>query len=169
MEKSIMKLKCLTAIYLVLVLTGLLEASEQRGALVLHKEPLFEYEDKGSSDCDGLYDVKAGKNVSSMRDFDYYFCEGRYTFTLKGKKGATVTLFGQFKYKKGAGFMVVVKNDNRKIWLDSLEDFPSGKWVNVKANRDTGAYKLYYKSKSRFSENISSLKWGKWWQGKTPK
>ena len=156
-------------IFLILVLAGTAQAAEQRGALVLHKEPLFEYEDKGSSGCDGLYDVKAGKNVSSMRDFDYYFCEGRYTFTLKVKKGTTVTLFGQFKYKKRAGFMAVVKKDNRKIWLNNLEDFSSGKWVNVKANRNTGAYKLFYKSKSRFSENISSIKWGKWWQGKTPR
>lgn len=164
-----MKFIVSVVILLVLIVAGTVQAGEQRGTLVLHKEPLFEVEERGSSDCDGLYDVKAGKNVPDLRDFRLYFCEGRYTMTLKGKKGTTVSLFGQFKYKKKAGFMVVVKKDDRKIWLDSLEDFSSGKWVNVKASRDTGAFKFYYKSKSRFSENISSIKWGKWWQGKTPK
>lgn len=164
-----MKFIVSVVILLVLIVAGTVQAAEQRGTLVLHKEPLFEVEERGSSDCDGLYDVKAGKNVPDLRDFRLYFCEGRYTMTLKGKKGTTVSLFGQFKYKKKAGFMVVVKKDDRKIWLDSLEDFPSGKWVDVKANRDTGAYKFYYKSKSRFSENISSINWGQWWQGKTPK
>ncbi|MCZ6541337.1 MAG: hypothetical protein O6704_06775 [Nitrospinae bacterium] len=164
-----MKFKYVWPVILVLILSGTLQAAQQRGALVLHKEPLFEYEERDSSDCDALYDVKAGGNVPDMRDFRKYFCEGRYTLTLKGKKGTTVTLFGQFNYKKGAGFMVIVKNDKRKIWLINLEDFPSGKWVNFKANRDTGAYQIYYKSVSRFSENISSIQWGMWWKGKNPK
>jgi hypothetical protein len=164
-----MKLKLLVVICLIGSLVGVLHAAGQRGALILYKEPLFEFEGTRPSDCDALYDVQAGKNVPDMRDFRQYFCEGRYTVTLKGKKGTAVTLFGQFKYKKRAGFMVVVKNDNRKVWLDNLEDFPSGKWVNVKANRDTGAYKFYYKSVSRFSENISSIQWGKWWEGSIPK
>lgn len=164
-----MRLRGLMILGLVLVWVGTLYAADQRGALVLHKEPLFEYGDRGSSECDARYDVKAGENVSDMRDFSQYFCEGRYSLTLKGNKGTTVTLFGQFKYKKNAGFMVVVKKDRRKIWVDNLEDVPSGKWVNVKANRDTGAYAIYYQSKPRFSENISSIQWGRWWKGKIPK
>ena len=164
-----MKFKNAWPIVLVLILSGTPQAAEQRGALILYKEPLVEFEGKRRPDCDALYDVKAGKNVPDMRDFRQYFCVGRYTVTLKGEKGTTITLFGQFNYKKGAGFMVVVKNDNRKIWLDNLEDFPSGKWVNFKANRDTGAYQIYYKSMSRFSENISSIQWGTWWKGGNPK
>jgi len=156
-------------VILVLILSGTPQAAEQRGALVLYKEPLVIHEGKRRPDCDALFDVKAGTNVPDMRDFRQYFCVGRYTVTLKGKKGTIVTLFGQFNYKKGAGFMVVVKNDNRKIWLDNLEDFPSGKWVNFKANRDTGAFQIYYKSVSRFSENISSIQWGTWWKGGNPK
>jgi len=164
-----MKFKYVWPVILVLILSGTPQAAEQREALVLYKEPLFEIEGKRRPDCDALYDVKTGEDVSDMRDFRQYFCVGRYTLTLEGKKGTTVTLFGQFNYKKGAGFMVIVKNDKRKIWLDDLEDFPSGKWVNFKANRDTGAYQIYYKSVSRFSENISSIQWGTWWKGKNPK
>lgn len=164
-----MKFKNAWPIILILILSGTLQAAEQRKALVLYKEPLFEFGGKRQSDCDALYDVKAGKDVPDMRDFRQYFCDGRYTLTLEGKKGTTVTLFGRFAYKKGAGFMVVVKNDNRKIWLINLEDFPSGKWFRVKANQDTGAYKIYYRSVSRFSENISSIQWGQWWKGNTPR
>ena len=64
--------------------------------------------------------------------------------------------------------MVVVKNDDQKIWLNNLEDFPSGKWVSFQANRNSGAYQIYYKSMSLFSQNISSVKWGTWWKGETP-
>ncbi len=163
-----MKFKYMGSAILVLILSGTLQAAEQREALVLHKESLFEVDRRNSSGCDALYDVKAGKNVPDLRDFRNFFCEGPYTLTLKGEKGTTATLFGQFNYKKGAGYMVIVKNDNRKIWLDNLEDFPFGKWVEFKANRDSGAYQIYYKRVSRFSENISSIKWGQWWKGKTP-
>jgi hypothetical protein len=164
-----MKIKTMTAVGLLLFLAGTLQAANQRGALILYKESLFEYGGNESSGCNALYDVKTGRDVPDMRDFRQYFCEGRYTVTLEGKKGTTVSLFGQFKYKKNAGYMVFVKNDNRKIWLINLEDYPSGKWVNVQASRDSGAYRIYYKSMSLFSQNISSVKWGTWWKGESPR
>jgi hypothetical protein len=148
--------------------TGTLQTSDQRGSLVLYKEPLIEFQGRRQSNCDGLYEVEAGNDVADLRDFSLYFCEGRYSLTLDGEKGSTLTLFGQFNYKQEAGFMVIVKNDNRKIWLINLEDIPSGKWVEVEANRDYGAYTAYYKTVSRFSQNISSVKWGQWWQGEIP-
>ena len=163
-----MKIKTMIAVGLILLLSGTLHAASQRGALILYKEALFEYGGGVSSSCDGLYDIQAGRDVPDMRDFRLYFCEGRYTVTLEGKKGTTFSLFGQFKYKKAAGFMVVVKNDDQKIWLINLEDFTPGKWVNVEAKRDSGAYSVYYKSKALFSQNISSVKWGTWWKGETP-
>ena len=164
-----MKYKYITVVGLVLFLAGTLQASEQRGALVLYKEPLFEFAGSKRFGCEALYDVQTGENVSDMRDFRDFFCEGRYTLTLDGGEGTTVSLFGKFKYKKEAGFMVVVKNDDRKIWLINLEDISPGKWVNVEAKQDSGAYSVYYKSESLFSQNISSIKWGKWWQKDTPK
>ena len=74
----------------------------------------------------------------------------------------------EVRLSAGAGFIVVVKNDDQKIWLINLEDFPAGKWVNFQANQDSGAYQIYYKSMSLFSQNISSVKWGTWWKGETP-
>jgi len=164
-----MKYNTIAVISLILLLTGTLHAAEQRGALILYKEPPIEFAGPKRSDCDIMYDIHTGKDVSDMRDFRNFFCEGRYTLTLDGEKGTTVSLFGKFKYKKEAGFMVVVKNDDRKIWLINFEDIPPGKWVDVEAKRDSGAYSVYYKSKALFSLNISSIKWGQWWQGDTPK
>ena len=164
-----MKYNTIAVISLILLLAGTLHAAEQRGALILYKEPLIEFAGPKRSGCEVVYDVKTGENVSDMRDFRNYFCEGRYTLTLDGGKGTTISLFGKFKYKKEAGFMVVVKNDDRKIWLINFEDIAPEKWVNVEAKRDSGAYSVYYKSKALFSQNISSVKWGQWWQGDTPK
>lgn len=163
-----MKDKFLMVIGLIWIGTGSAQATEQQGALVLYKEPLYEITDNRASECEGTYDIKAGKNVPDMRDFRLYNCEGRYTFTLKGNKGTTASLFGRFKYNKSAGFMVIVKTDNKKVWVKNLEDFPSGKWVNIKARKNSGGFKLFYRSKSLFSQNISSIKWGKWWKGETP-
>ncbi len=163
-----MKYKYIAVVGLILFLAGALQAAEQREALVLYKEPLFEFERHRPSDCDALYDIKAGKNVPDIRDFRQYFCEGRYTVTLSGNKGTTLSLFGQFKYQKEAGFMVIVKNDNRKLWVINLDDIPSGKWITVKAGRQTGGYEVFFRKASRFDQNISSVKWGQWWQGDTP-
>jgi hypothetical protein len=150
--------------------TGMPSAHEQRGALVLYKEPLYEFTGgrRAGSVCDGLYDVASGKDVPDMRNFPYFDCEGRYTLTLAGQKGTTVSLFGKFKYQKENGFMVIVKSDNRKLWVINLDSIPRGKWVSVAASRDTGAYEVYFKGTPQFSQGVSSVKWGQWWQGDPP-
>ena len=150
--------------------TGMPSAHEQRGALVLIKEALFEFSGgRGqSSMCDGLYDVEGGRDVPNISSFRYFDCEGRYTFTLSGKKGTTVSLFGKFNHQKENGFMVIVKSDNRKLWVINLDDIQRGKWVSVPASRDTGAYEVYFKGTQQFSQHISSVKWGQWWQGDSP-
>ncbi len=146
--------------------TGPPQVSEQRGSFVLYKEPL--YSGRRQSACDGLYRPEAGKNVPDMRDFQYYACEGRYTLTLSGKKGTTLSLFGRFKYQKEEGFMVIVKNDDQKIWVINLNDIPSGRWIKVEAGSQTGSYAVFFQKASQFDQSISSVKWGQWWQGNTP-
>jgi hypothetical protein len=177
-----MKYKYLAVLGLILLLTGCqgsgelennmesgtFPASEKRGALVLYKEPLFEIGGAPrEAGCQGLYKVVAGKDVPDMRDFPYFVCDGRYTLTFSGNKGATISLFGKLNYRKEAGFMVIVKNDNRKLWVINLNDIPSGKWTTVKAGRQSGGYEVFYRKASRFDQNISSVKWGQWWQGDT--
>ena len=164
-----MKLRYLVTLGLVCVLAGTLQASEQRGALVLNKIPIYEFEDPRKGVCIALYDVKFGRDVADMREFRDFFCQGRYEMTVRGKSGRTVTLYAQFNFGKSSGFLVVRKTDDRKIWIDDLESLPPGQWITVKAGRQTGGYEAYFRKASGFDQNISSVKWGQWWHGETPK
>jgi hypothetical protein len=164
-----MKIKYIVAVGLILLLSGTLQASEQRGALILNKIPVYEFEDARQLSCTELYDVKYGRDVADMREYRNYFCQGRYEMTLRGEKGRTVTLYAQFNFGKKGGFLVVRKMDDKKIWIPDLENLPSDQWTTVSASRQSGAYKAFYRKGSGFDQNISSLKWGQWWQGEIPK
>ena len=143
-------------------------AVEQRGPLILFKEPLVEFANPRQLPCNGLYDVRMGKNVANMSDFREFLCQGRYTFTLTGEKGRTVTLFAEFNYGKARGFLVVQKTDDRMVWFKDLESLPAGKWVEWEASEDSGGVRFYYYRQAMFPQWISSVKWGQWWQGKVP-
>jgi len=163
-----MKFKLLITISLIGVLAGTLQASEQRGALVLNKIPVYEFQAARTLGCTGIYDVKYGRDVSDMREYRNFLCLGRYEMTLRGEPGRTVTLYAQFNYGKGGGFMVVRKKDDRTIWIDDLESLPPGQWTSVEADSQSGGYEVFYQAPSGFDQNISSVKWGQWWQGDTP-
>ena len=141
-------------------------AIEQRGDLSLIKEPV---DDSSAADvCSGIFDVHSGKDVANLRDFRFYHCEGRFTVVLRGDKGQLVTVFGQDDHKLGSGFMVIRKTDDRKVWLVDLEGVPPGKWVRRKPTSDSGGVQIFYNAVPQFSQLISSVKWGKWWKGRSP-
>lgn len=164
-----MKYIYITVIGLILFLAGTLQASEQRGALVLNKIPVYEFEDAREMGCMGMYDVKHGRNVADMREFRNFHSQGRYEMTLRGKKGRTVTLYAQFNFGKKGGFLVVRKTDDRLIWIHDLENLPAGRWTTIPSSRQTGSYEAFYRKASGFDQNIASVKWGQWWQGDAPK
>lgn len=166
-----MKLKILVTFALVVVLADWVQAAEQRGALVLNKIPIYEFEDPRKSVCIDLFDVKYGQDVPDMRDAldnRNAFCQGRYEMTVRGKPGRTVTLYAQYHFGKQGGFLVVRKTDDRQVWISDLEDLPSGRWTTVPASRQSGGYQAFYREGPAFDQNISSVKWGQWWPGKTP-
>jgi hypothetical protein len=163
-----MNYKYIIALCLILFLAGTLQASEQRGALVLSKIPIYEFEDAEEIGCSALYDVKQSRDVADMREFRNFQCQGRYEMILRGEKGRTVTLYAQFNFGKKGGFLVVRKTDDRKVWITDLEDLPAGRWATIPAGRQTGGYEVFYQAASGFDQNISSVKWGQWWQGDTP-
>ena len=115
-------------ISLVGFLSGTLQASEQRGALVLNKIPVYEFDDAGRIGCTGIYDVKFGQDVSDMRsDFPNNrnsFCLGRYEMTVRGEPGRTVTLYAQYQFWSGRWFSGDKKN-RRPIGLDSRSGKPT--------------------------------------------
>lgn len=163
-----MKFKLLITISLIGALAGTLQASEQRGALVLNKIPVYEFQAARTLGCTGIYDVKFDRNVSDMREFRNFQCLGRYEMTVRGEPGRTVTLYAQFNYGKDGGFLVVRKKDDRTVWINDLESLPSGQWTTVEADSQSGGYEVFYQAVSGFDQNISSVKWGQWWQGDTP-
>jgi hypothetical protein len=166
-----MKLKIISILSLTLLLAGNLYAYEQRGALVLFKIPIYEFEDARKLGCTELYDVKFGENVSDMRGFPNRnaFCQGRYEMTVRGEKGRTVTLYAQFNFGQEGGFLVVKKTDDKMVWIADLEYLPPGKWTTVPATRQSGGYEAFYHNGSGFDQNLSSIKWGQWWQGDIPR
>jgi hypothetical protein len=166
-----MKYKYISVIGLILFLVGTVQASEQRGALVLNKIPIYEFEDARKLGCTELYDVKFGRNVPDMRSFPNRnaFCQGRYEMTVRGEKGRTVTLYAQYNFGQEGGFLVVRKTDDQLVWISDLEDLPSGKWTTIPASRQSGGYEAFYHDGSGFDQNLSSIKWGRWWQGDIPR
>ncbi len=168
-----MKYKYIAVVGLILFLAGTLQASEQRGALVLNKIPIYEFEDARKLGCTALYDIKYGRDVADMRRDSLNnrnaFCQGRYEMTVRGEKGRTVTLYAQFNFGQENGFLVVRKTDDRLVWILDLEDMPPGQWTTVLASRQSGGYEAFYHSGSGFDQNLSSVKWGQWWQGDIPR
>jgi hypothetical protein len=164
-----MKLKLLIAICLIGFWAGTLQASEERGALVLKKIPIYEYEDAQEIGCSALYDVKYDRNVSDMREFRNFQCQGRYEMTVRGEPKRTVTLYAQFNFGTEGGFLVVQKTDDRTVWIEDLEGLPPEQWTTIPASRQSGGYKAFYHYGSGFDQFISSVKWGRWWQGDIPR
>jgi hypothetical protein len=159
-----MKIKILSLALLLCMLIPTMSFSSS-GQLMLDKVRLDININRGDSACSVLEYVDVGKDVPDMRDFQCYARSGKYNVTLRGPADTTLSLFGSFEYGSERGFLVIRKKDDRQVWILHLEDFPSGKWSSQEATRDTGAYDVFYSAAPIFEQNVSSIKWGQWWQG----
>ena len=139
-----------------------------KGQLMLDKVRLDINIGRGDSACDELEYIDIGKDVPDMRDFRCYERSGKYNVTLRGPAGTTLSLFGSFTYGSERGFIVIRKKDDRQVWILHLEDFPAGKWSSHEASKDSGAFDVFYHAAPIFEQNVSSIKWGQWWQGEKP-
>ena len=110
--------------------------------------------------CYMLITIKVGDDVPDMRDKPCFLRDGKFTLTISGPPGTTVTLFGKFNFKKGNGFLTIKKKDHRKIWLLDLIYFPAGQWYYSEANENSGAFETFYNPSPMFEESIFSIKWG---------
>lgn len=154
--------KTIFAVFLILILFPSPIPAEEKGELVLFKEPLF-YGQFRREGCDGLYYVKPDKDVPDLRDFRLFFCEGKYSLTLDGPPGKIVTLFGDFDFKKDYGYLIVRKTDDKTVWLYNLESLPPGQWHVVAPYGMYGGSEVFYRAAARFEQNVASVKWGQWW------
>jgi len=139
------------------------------GELMLDKLRMDYNINLGDSACDELMYIDSGKDVPDMQDgYPCYQRTGRYTMTLSGPAGTTVTLFGKHSFEKERGYLVIKKKDDRLVWILDLEDFPHRQWFVSMATKDSGAYETFYNSAPIFEQNVSSIKWGNWWFGGLP-
>ena len=135
-------------------------ATETKTELVLLKEFL----DPGSlikkgRTCNEVFIIKKGRDYPDLRDMRNKFCEGESSLTLDGPPGTTVTVYGQFFFGEERGYLTLTKTDSRRVWLWDLEDFKSEQWLIAEANKDTGAYEVFYHAGLNFKMNLGSVKW----------
>lgn len=109
--------------------------------------------------CKDTFFIDKDQDYSDLREMKNDFCHGEYSFTLDGPPGTTVTLYGQYYYGEARGTLTLTKTDHRRVWIWDLDDFPDGRWVVTEANKDTGAYELFYSASSNFQKNLGSVKW----------
>ena len=142
------------------ILFGFPGLSFGKDEMVMRKEPLDWAVTRDGDVCYRLFSIKVGDDVPDMRDQPCFFRDGKFSLTISGPPGTTVTLFGKFNFKKGNGFLTIKKKDNRKIWLLDLIYFPAGQWFYTEATEDSGAYETFYNPSPNFEESIFSIKWG---------
>ena len=128
--------------------------------MVMRKEPLDWAVTRDGDVCYRLFSIKVGDDAPDMRDQPCFFRDGKFSLTISGPPGTTVTLFGKFNFKKGNGFLTIKKKDYRKIWLLDLIYFPAGQWFYSEANENSGAFETFYNPSPNFDESIFSIKWG---------
>ena len=128
--------------------------------LVMHKEFMYWESTKSDSACGQLIYIEFGRDVPDLREEPCGSINGKFSLTLSGLPGTTLTLFGNYDYNEKNGFLIIRKIDDKKLWLLDLTAFPAGQWFSSKDNRSSGAFETFYNSSPRFEESISSLKWG---------
>lgn len=152
------------ATFLVLSFSLSAQAIEMRGELILNKGPLLEFDNFHREPvCESLLDFHKGKDQPNFFNYRHNNCQGRFTFTLRGDTGSTVTLFGNVDYRKERGFLIVKKLDGQEIWVKEIESLPANQWVTIEGQQGYGSYQAYYAAAPQFSQNIASVKWGAWW------
>ena len=118
----------------------------------------------GDSACFQLIYIEVGRDVPDMRDelldANCSLTDGKYSLTLTGPLGTTVTFFGRYNFKKGNGFLTIRKKDDQKLWLWDLTAFPTGQWNTSEATDNSGAFESFYNPSPMFEQQVSSIKWG---------
>lgn len=136
--------------------------SSAKDELVMKKELMWWAINGHSGDtaCFQLIYIEVGRDVPDMRKEQCAYDEGKFSVTLSGPPGTTVTFFGEYNFKKGNGYLTIKKTDDRMLWLIDLTSFPDGQWHTSEANDDSGAFEAYYNASPIFDRSVSSIKWG---------
>jgi hypothetical protein len=141
-------------------LIGFTNYTFAKDEIVLRKETMYWAVTIDDDVCYKLIDIEVGRDVPDMRDEPCSLRDGKFSFTITGPPGTTVTLFGRYNFKKGNGFLIIKKMDDKKIWLQDFIDFPPDQWFYSEANDDSGAFDAFYNPSPMFEQSLHSIKWG---------
>ena len=143
-------------------LIGFTNFTFAKDEIVLRKETMYWAVTIDDDVCYKLIDIEVGRDVADMRDEPCSLRDGKFSFTITGPTGTTVTLFGRYNFKKGNGFLIIKKKDDKKIWLQDIIDLPPDQWFYSEANDDSGAFDAFYNPSPMFEQSLHSIKWGEY-------
>ena len=141
---------------------GFTNCTFAKDGIVLRKETMYWAVTIDDDVCYKLIDIEVGRDVADMRDEPCSLRDGKFSFTITGPTGTTVTLFGRYNFKKGNGFLIIKKKDDKKIWLQDIIDLPPDQWFYSEANDDSGAFDAFYNPSPMFEQSLHSIKWGEY-------
>ncbi len=152
---------CIVLFILMLPTTAM---ASSNSLLELWKKSEFLYGSCGH--CADLISIKNNKDWANFLPYDLTTRDGYFTANLKGPAGTSVTLYGQEGYREDRGYLIIIKKDDSRIEIEDLEAFAPGKWTEV--DKEEGGYSVFYQPYQNFKTFVSSVKWGKWWDGTAP-
>jgi len=153
-------MKITTFLIAVLILVFFQNFTYAKDEMVIRKENMYWAVTIEGDACYKLIDIEVGRDVPDMRNEPCGLSEGKFSFTITGPPGTTVTLFGRYNFKKDNGFLIIKKKDDKQIWLQDIIAFPPDKWFYSEANEDSGAFDAFYNPSPMFEQSISSIRWG---------
>jgi len=116
--------------------------------------------------CADLITIKDNRNWADFIPYDLTTRDGYFTANLNGPAGTLVTLYGLNDFRKNQGYLIIIKKDDSAIEIEEIDAFTPGQWVEV--NKEKGGYSAFYQPHENFKSSVSSVKWGKWWDGPAP-
>lgn len=152
---------CILLLILMLPTTAMASSS---ALLELWKRSEFLYGRCGH--CADLVSIKNNRDWADFLPYNLTTRDGYFTANLNGPTGTSVTLYGQEDFSESRGYLIIIKKDDSMIEIENLEAFAPGKWTEV--DQGKGSYSAFYQPYQNFKTFVSSVKWGKWWEGATP-
>ncbi len=116
--------------------------------------------------CADLITIKNNKNWADFIHYDLSASDGYFTANLNGPAGTSVTLYGLEDFKENQGYLIIIKKDDSAIEIEDFTAFAPGQWTEI--DKEAGSYSVYYQPHQNFKSSVSSVKWGKWWNGSSP-
>jgi hypothetical protein len=158
------RLKIFSILLFILMFPASTLASSQ-GQLELWKR-YDKFMDGPCGNCADLVTINSNRDWPDFLPQDITMREGYFTANLNGPTGTLITLYTLKDFRENMGYLIIMKKDDAAVEIDDLLTFPPGEWTEVK--KEKGSYSVFYQPHEVFKFMISSVKWGKWWEGSAP-